>query len=265
MSGPRPRLIALGASNLRRGFPELFAAARESAGGPVELLAALGHGRSYGRWSHVAGYSLPGISKCGLWGRLNALLPAPTTALVTDVGNDLLYGAGPAELLGWVARCVDRLKQAGARVVMTELPTAGLATLGPLRYRFFRTLFFPPCRLTRDELAARAFEVNDGLRQIATEHGARIYGLPGHWYGFDPIHVKRAVLPNAWRFFLQRGDEPAGGVDAVKATRGLGAAPITLRVSLQNAAPHRRRLFGVERQRQQPSRTLPCGSTIAVF
>ena len=86
-TAPR-RVVALGASNLTRGFPILVSAARASAGPDVEVFAALGLGRSYGMESRVLARTLPGILDSGLWAALAGLPPLPTRAVVTDVGND---------------------------------------------------------------------------------------------------------------------------------------------------------------------------------
>jgi hypothetical protein len=86
------RIVALGASNLTRGFQTVVATARSMAGPRAEVVAALGHGRSYGMASRLMVRTLPGILQSGLWHQLEVLPPAPTRALVTDVGNDVLYG-----------------------------------------------------------------------------------------------------------------------------------------------------------------------------
>ena len=64
------RVVALGASNLTRGFRTVVAAAREAWGPDVEVLAALGHGRSYGGESRFLGRVRPGILQSGLWSEL---------------------------------------------------------------------------------------------------------------------------------------------------------------------------------------------------
>ena len=60
-------------------------------GVPLDILAALGHGRSYGSLSNVSGRVLPGITTCGLWERWENSPALPTRALLTDIGNDLFY------------------------------------------------------------------------------------------------------------------------------------------------------------------------------
>ena len=61
------RIVALGASNLVRGLPTVIATARASWGPAVEVLAALGRGRSYAGRSVFLGRALPGILDCGIW------------------------------------------------------------------------------------------------------------------------------------------------------------------------------------------------------
>ena len=119
--GPR-RIVLLGASNLTRGISAVLVEAERHFGSPLEVYAALGHGRSYGMTSRILFRSLPGITECGIWNALAALPAAPTAALVTDVGNDLLYGATPATILHWVDECLRRLAERNARAVLTLLP-----------------------------------------------------------------------------------------------------------------------------------------------
>ncbi|MCZ6542107.1 MAG: hypothetical protein O6768_00410, partial [Planctomycetota bacterium] len=100
MSGPaesqltsRPRVVLLGASNLTRGISRAVGIAQAILGTPLEVLIAMGHGRSYGQRSRVLGRSLPGIVDCGLWDALLHGSGRPTYALLTDIGNDVMYGA----------------------------------------------------------------------------------------------------------------------------------------------------------------------------
>src|SRR3990172_7889601 len=101
------RVILLGASNLTRAISTVVETAWLGIGGPLEILAALGHGRSYGMNSSVLGRVLPGIVPCGLWPALALLPQAPTFALVTDIGNDLGYGVSAGQIMHWVETCLD--------------------------------------------------------------------------------------------------------------------------------------------------------------
>src|SRR2546430_16798179 len=104
------RVVALGASNLTRGFPTVVATARAAWGPGVEMIAALGHGRSYGAQSRVVVRTLPGILQSGLWRKLESLPVVPTRGLITDVGNEILFGVSAQQTLGWVEGTVGRLQ-----------------------------------------------------------------------------------------------------------------------------------------------------------
>ena len=116
MPTPTRRVVLLGASNVTLSFATIVQTVRRTWDEPVEILAATGHGRSYGQDSWILGRKFSGIFSCALWQDLQERPVLPTTALVTDVGNDLMYGATPERLLEWVARCLDRLTDAGAHV-----------------------------------------------------------------------------------------------------------------------------------------------------
>ena len=61
------RVVAVGASNLTRGFHAVVATARGMWGPDIEVVAALGHGRIYGGPSVYFGRRIPGILESGLW------------------------------------------------------------------------------------------------------------------------------------------------------------------------------------------------------
>src|SRR5690606_34536083 len=137
------QIVLLGASNLTYGFP-LIVESLHATFGEVDLLAAHGHGRSYGRWNRVLGRGLPGIRTCGLWEQLAAApCERPVLGLITDVGNDLLYGSEPATILGWVEECAQRLSQAGAAVTISGVPLESVKRMSAPRYHATRMCFFP--------------------------------------------------------------------------------------------------------------------------
>ena len=101
------RVVAIGASNLTRGFQTVVATARTAWGPDVQVVAALGHGRSYGADSAFLFRRLPGILQSGIWQQLESTPAVPTKALVTDVGNDIVYGFPPERDPGLGRRGAD--------------------------------------------------------------------------------------------------------------------------------------------------------------
>ncbi len=245
-SGLGARVVLLGASNLTRGFGTVVSLARARLGSPLEVLAALGHGRSYGTVSRFLGRTLPGIGGCGLWRGLERASAAPTHALLTDLGNDLAFGAPPERILGWVRACLDRMGD--ARVVVSGLPLDSLRRLEPWQFYLWATVFFPGHGLRREQILAGAAELEAGLRQLARERALELIESRLEWYGADPIHLAGNRALDAWKAILG----PWG--DAEPDPR---AVPLP--------APEWRRVCGLARSCPQPGATLRDGTTISVY
>ena len=143
------RAVLIGASNLTRGMATSLKTVQTIWPQPMEMLVAAGLGRSYGLTSRILGRSLPSILTCGLWEKLEQGPSLPTTAFLTDVGNDLLYGASVKQLVSWVETCLERLQPFCETVVLARLPLASLDRLGNFKYAMMRRLLFPGSQLTR--------------------------------------------------------------------------------------------------------------------
>ena len=254
------RVVLLGASNLTRGFATVVSTARSILGRPLEVMAALGHGRSYGNWSSVLARSLPGIIECGLWDALRGRPPALTCALITDVGNDLLYHMPVVAIVDWVARCLDRLNATGARTVLILLPAAGIERLGPVRYYFLREVFFPRSRVSFGQAVGGTLELNLRLRELAAAPAVTAVEPEAAWYGFDPIHVKLRHRSEAWATMLNAWRAGNGPAPAPA-----GPAPIERALNVLLLVPERRRILGIAQRRRQPCRTLADGSTLWLY
>jgi hypothetical protein len=252
------RAVLLGASNLTRSIGTIVDIACRLWKGPLDILAAFGHGRSYGLRKGVIGRTLPGISECGLWRALEQQSPAATAALLTDIGNDLLYDVCVPQILDWVEKCVERLQRVGARVVLTPLPVCSVAALSPARFLFLRSLLFPGCRLSYALLLERAGELDRRLRALAGERGLLLAEHQRQWYGFDPIHIRRRHVATAWEEILSRwldAPPPRAGVQA----------PWRRRLYVRLLTPEQRWVFGWERRRTQPAGVLEEGTTLAFY
>jgi len=257
-AAPPRRVVLLGASNLTRGFSTVLPTAERIWGSPLEVFAALGHGRSYGQRSSVLGRTLGGILQCGLWDALAAAGPAPTAALLTDVGNDIVYGAPVPTILDWVEQCLDRLAATGARIVLTRLPMASIRQIPAWRYGLLRRCLFPGCVLSVDETVGHAEALDAGLAELAARRGIAAVEPVPDWYGFDPIHIRWRFMPAAWRNILAPwSDEPLA---PWVARRHFG-----LWLSLRRLQPEVQTRFGIERHTPQPCGRFRGGTTIRLY
>jgi hypothetical protein len=244
------RVVLLGASNLTMGLPLVLGAARARLPpGPLEIFVAAGHGRSYGRWSHALVRGLPAIRDCGLWAALDRG-GAPTHALVTDIGNDIAYGATPVELAGWIEACLARLAGQGVRSIVTLLPAASLARLPRWQYHVFKTVLFPGRRLPFPLFHARLAEANARLGELAARHGTVTVAPSAEWYRADAIHLAARRRAAAWLTIL-------GSWGTARDASGP--------VGYRGLAPAWRTVCGVSLRRAQPSTVLPDGTQISLY
>jgi hypothetical protein len=248
------RVVALGASNLTRGLQTVVSSARAAWGPNVEVLGALGHGRSYGVPSRVIVRRLPGILQSGLWQTLSSLPPATTRGLVTDIGNDILYGFPAPQILTWVEEAVDRLQRFASEVVITDLPLTSVRRLSTRHFLLVRSLLFPGSRLSLGEIVDTAERVNDGLASLAAARGLRFVRMRSEWYGVDPIHIRPALWRPAWQHILgcEANDRPRPGA------RREGMRLYFLR-------PERQWLCGVEQVSPQTGVPLRRGGKLWLF
>jgi hypothetical protein len=244
------RLVALGASNLARGMGSAVAVARAAWGPRLEVVGAFGPGRSYGMDSSLMGRRLPGILDCGLWPALRALPAAPTRALVTDVGNDILYHVPVPRIVSWVDEAVARLAGITDDIVLTGLPLDRIRLLSPSAFLFFRTVLVPKCRLTRAQTLDASERVNEELRAIADRRGARFVEHRLEWYGADPVHIRPRQWASAWQVIVTGEAGETGGGRTWEAWR------------LFMMKPERRWWLGVEQRGRQPGLRLASGPTV---
>ena len=254
---PARRVVLLGASNLTRGIATVIETACRAWGRPLDVLAALGHGRSYGMRSTVLVRALPGIADCGLWPALAARPAAPTAALITDIGNDLFYGASAVTIAGWVEQCCQRLMSVDARAVMTRLPVCNIGRVRAWQYKIFRTFLYPLCRLSLDELTRGAQELDALLLDVARRYDCRLIEPRACWYGLDPVHIKSRQSRGAWDEIL------AGWAEALDG--GAPGAPLRRWVYLHTRSPEQRWLFGREQRRNQPCGRLSDGTVVSFY
>jgi hypothetical protein len=201
----------------------------------------------------VVARTLPGILESGLWRALESLPELPTRALVADVGNDILYGSSAERILAWVEEALGRLQRVTRDIILTDLPLVSIRRLSPARFLVFRSILFPSCRLSLDQVLEIAEHVNAGLEGLSTARGVRLFRLNPAWYGLDPIHVRPSLWRLAWQEIL----------DARSASGESSSLREGLRIYLM--PPERRWILGVEQFTPQSGVTLPSGGRVWLY
>jgi len=254
---PDRRVVLLGASNLVRGMPTALRVSQQKWGAPLDFMVAHGHGRSYGRTHRLIARSLRGIVDCGIWSALQNRPAANTAALLTDVGNDILYGASVDEIAMWIEQCLERLRQFTKQIVVTELPLASIFSVSRMRFFLARQILFPTSRLTFEEAIEKVTQLNERIKQLAATHDALTVEHDAQWYGVDPIHIRRRFFSTAWNTFLSRWKEE----DVNSSER----FTLLFKARLRLTPPEERWLFGIHQQKNQPAIRLSNGTCVSLY
>ena len=142
-SGPQKarNVVLLGASNLTLAWPRIMQQLASRTSMPVNVLTAHGMGRSYlNQRSGFAFRQLPGILHCALWDQLPAVScdEAAPCALITDLGNDLVYGRNPEEVAESITESIFRIRHWASNVeVVITRPGSFREHFGDSSFRWF--------------------------------------------------------------------------------------------------------------------------------
>ena len=206
----RRTVILLGASNLTIGWRPLLLALRSTVDEPIDLHVATGMGRSYCDWSSFWFRRLQAITACGLWAHLDStrdLQASPDEAplvLLTDVGNDIVYGQTPETIAQHVEECITRILawRPAARIVMTGLPMVSVSAITRTQFLIARSILFPFCFLSLDTIQRRSSELDEAVRSLAARFSIPVVTPERHWYSHDPIHVLKDLRQNVFKLYL---------------------------------------------------------------
>ena len=203
-SSEKQSVIMLGASNLTLGWKPAVRALQQTVPGDIDLRVCLGMGRSYIDWSAVLFRRLPGIIQCGLWENLPETGAASPLVLMTDIGNDIVYTRDPEVIFQTVQECLQRVRawRPDARIAMTGLPLHSVESMGKARFLLMRTIMFPGCGMSFQQICERSRVLNSLLERYVKEHQIPFVNPEGAWYRSDPIHVIPPLREKVFRKFF---------------------------------------------------------------
>ena len=207
LSADRQPVVLLGASNLTIGWRPLLRALVKRIQQPVDVFAAMGMGRSYVDWSTFGIRKLPGIVDSGIWDSLRQQHPEPSPpplVMLTDIGNDLVYGRSPETIMDAIRQCLKELQtwSADCQILFTGLPMESVASLSRFRFLVARTLLFPASPQSWDDIKRKAAELDQLVEDEVRKQQLTLARPKGDWYGLDPIHVLRKYRETAFGFYF---------------------------------------------------------------
>ncbi len=197
------QVLLFGASNLTLGWNAVISELTAFWKCPLNVNVCLGMGRSWIGTSRVFWRVLPGITECGLWDRL----PDDServSVMLTDIGNDIVYGYSPQQILDSVRLCLERIRNwsPDCQIIVTRLPIASIRTLGEFRFRVMRFILFPGNSRSLSSILSDSEQVDQAVCELAKPYGLRLIDSEAAWYGFDPIHILKPKRPEVFRHYF---------------------------------------------------------------
>lgn len=208
-------VVLFGASNLTLGWSALIRQLQRRLPGSLEVHCLLGMGRSWIRPSRYGLRVLPGILQSQFWD--NSVRDVPAKVLLTDIGNDIIYGFTVEQISAAVLETVRRVRVRWENVefVMTRPPISSLQSLSAFRFAVARRVLFPGSTLTMQHVLEQARALDEQLQELGWQEQLTVVEPQAEWYGWDPIHVRRgyrdpafAVMLAGWSSTLQAGECP---------------------------------------------------------
>lgn len=213
----RQPIILLGASNLTLGWSTVADRLVHRFQRPLDILVAMGMGRSYLKWSRFLLRRLPSIRECEIWNHIDqAGWNRPPAVLLTDIGNDLVYGFEIGLIVDEIAACIERLRSTlpGCDIVMSALPIESIASTTSLQFATFRRLLFPGLTMTLPEVQRASDRLNEAVERLAETSAVALRRPKREWFGLDPIHIRRSVRREAFQYLFEGWSLSAGGICA---------------------------------------------------
>jgi hypothetical protein len=211
--------VLLGASNLARGYSALTHHIYKniSAG---EFLNAMGPGRGYCARGGLLNFSYSPIGECNVMksAKVYAERGYRTVVLLTDIGNDIMYGVSESFLIQSLDIMIEKSLKMNAEVFLTSIHVDVSKDMGKTSFKLFKSIFYPNSPVTFDQAESAVKKLNHYLaeKSLQNERVHLVSGL-GAFCGLDKIHYGLFKSHLVWSrvantMLLALGVTPAGNV-----------------------------------------------------
>ena len=209
-SQPPVLFLFLGASNLARSYCGLKSCiTRCLSPRSVSFIHALGPGRGYIREGGIFNVVYPPILNCGIFEGVPGRGDQQVVALITDIGNDIMYGVPAKEIIAGLRSIFATLREAEARIFITLIPVNLQDDIDEFYFRALRRIFFPSSTVAYDQASEAVREINKFILESANENLKVIGGLE-QYCGFDKIHYSLLKSCPAWSYIASNLTDSLG-------------------------------------------------------
>jgi hypothetical protein len=220
--------VLLGASNLARGYSALTRQISKNISAS-EFLNALGPGRGYCARGGLFNFTYSPIGECRVMesAKVYAERGFRMTVLLTDVGNDIMYGVPESSLIECLDALIEKSLRLNAEVFVTSIHVDVSKDMGKTSFKLLKSIFYPNSPVTFDQADSAVKKLNHYLaeKSLQNDRVHLVSGL-GAFCGLDKIHYGLFKSHLAWSrvanaMLLEMGVTPAGNV-------GLGSMLVSL-------------------------------------
>ncbi|PIP73523.1 MAG: hypothetical protein COW89_02435 [Nitrospinae bacterium CG22_combo_CG10-13_8_21_14_all_47_10] len=192
--------ILLGASNLARAYS---AFTRHLAQNTLqcEFVNALGPGRAYCARGGLLNLTYPPIGECRVLesAKSYAKQGRRLAVLLTDIGNDIMYGVPDHSLIECLDTLIDKSLALNAEVFVTSIHVDISRDMGKMSFKLLKAIFYFKSPMTFEQASAAVKKVNQYLEEksVQNERVHLVSGL-GAFCGMDKIHYSLLKSHLAW-------------------------------------------------------------------
>ena len=190
----------MGASNLARGYSLLTRHISSCFGkNKTEFLNALGPGRGFCARGGMFNFTYPPIQDCRILEVAKKKSCDTRAVLITDIGNDLMYGVLADTLIESLDGLIGRALQWDAEIFLTSIHVNLKKDVSPTMFFILKSFFYPGSSITYEEADMFIIKVNGYLEEKARQN-ERVYLISGmtSFIGMDKIHYSFLKTHLAW-------------------------------------------------------------------
>jgi len=192
--------VLLGASNLARSFYGLKRCIKRCIlPRPADFVHAMGPGRGYVIRGGIFNVTYPPILNCGILetARNKRKKNQPVVALITDIGNDIMYGASPEEIIAGLQYLLNTFDEFATNIFITSIPIDLKNDIGEFYFRILRQIFFPKSPAEYSQTSKTIEIVNQFILQSSNAKISVIDDMQ-QFCGIDKIHYSLLKSHLAW-------------------------------------------------------------------
>ncbi len=192
--------ILLGASNLARGYSALTRKISQNIS-RVEFVNAMGPGRGYCARGGLFNFTYSPIGECRVMESAKAYAERGSriAVLLTDIGNDIMYGVPDPSLIKCLDRLIEKSLQWNAEVFVTSIHVDVSKDIGKASFKLLKAIFYPKSPVTFEQADAAVKKVNHYLEEKSRQN-ERVHCVSGlgAFCGMDKIHYSLQKSHLAW-------------------------------------------------------------------